>query len=159
MVKCRIGNYVYFDRESQSDGLLPLLECLRFAIDRGRSLDCYPTGIVLVSGGPTGGDPGWSIDWIEREDNALFPEDWHKFMAEHPGEMGCYEAWTYEPVSCLDPPYAYYLRSVVLHHIRDVLKNFRECHSDRSLEVDSVIKRFELPELVVEGSSLGSLRR
>jgi hypothetical protein len=41
MTKARIGNYVYFDAGKQSMQLLPLLECLRFAVDWGRPVDCY----------------------------------------------------------------------------------------------------------------------
>ncbi|RYF30454.1 MAG: hypothetical protein EOO23_05110 [Comamonadaceae bacterium] len=95
--------------------------------------------------GPGGGDPGWSIHWIPEADEALFPEDWRKCMAQLPAsEGGCYEAWTHQPISDLDPPCAYYAKEVVRHHIREVLDNFRARHPERAIEVDAAIKRFGL---------------
>ena len=55
-----------------------------------------------------------------------------------------YYAWTYQPVSELDPCDGYYPVDVVRHHVLEVLNNFRARHPERSAEVDAAIKRLEL---------------
>jgi len=147
MAKIRVGYCVYFDAATQSADLLPLLECLGYAIERNRPVDFFLKGIVAREGGPSGGDPGWAIDWVQTESDALFPEEWQRCMAQlAPSEDGCYEAWTDPSVSMLDPPYAYYPRQVVRHHVNEALGNFRIMHPERGAEVDEAIKRLKLPE-------------
>jgi hypothetical protein len=137
MAKVRIGNYVDFDAEKQSMDLLPLLECLRFAVDWGRPVDAFLKGILPPGeGGYCGGDPGWEIsssdddlkNWYDEKGNRLF------------------YAWTHQPVSGLDPCDGYYPVDVVRHHAREVLDNFRARHPDRAAEVDAAIKRLQLED-------------
>ena len=143
MPKIRIGNYVYFDADTQGTELLPLLECLSYAVERVRPLDRFLKSYLGEPGGSAGGDPGWAIDWIDREEDALFPEDWKRCMATMPeGDEGCFEAWTHQPISDLDPPYAYYPKRVVFHHILETLKNFRAMHPTWANEVDPLMEKF-----------------
>lgn len=142
MTKVWIGDYVSFDAETQDMVLLPLLECLRYAIRPDRPADFFLKSL-LGEDGPGGGDPGWSIHWIPKESEALFPDAWGLCMSGLPGEGGCYEAWTNQEISDLDPPCAYYSKLVVYRHVREVLENFRLGNPKREREVDSIIKRFE----------------
>lgn len=145
MAKVRIGHCVYFDAATQSTDLLPLLECLRYAIQPVLPLDRFLKSYLGEPGGAAGGDPGWSIHWIDREEDALFPEDWRRCMAIVPeGDGGCFEAWTHQPISELDPPYAYYPKSTVFHHIREVLGNFRAMHPKWVEEVDVLMEKFRI---------------
>ena len=150
MAKVWIGDYVSFDATTQSVELLPLLTCLRFAVDRSRPVDFFLNKILttnrddgLLAG--AGGDPGWGIYWVIEESDALFPEDWKRCMAQQPPDtLGCYEAWTHQPFSDLDPPCAYYAEDVVRLHVREVLGNFRAAHPERAREVDATIRHLGL---------------
>lgn len=145
MTRVRIGNCVYFDAEVQNRNLLPLLQCLRFAIDDGRAVSYFLKGILTDESGPVGGDPGWAIDWIPEAEEALYPDDWRKCMEQQPRTAtGCYEAWMDPLTSDLNPSCCYYPASVVRHHVHEVLGNFRALHPDRAAEVDAAIKRFHL---------------
>ncbi|WPB59206.1 hypothetical protein [Xylophilus sp. GOD-11R] len=140
MVKIFIGDYVSFDHEKQSNEILPLLECLIYAITPGRPLDYFLKNILANGFGPTGGDPGWSISWIEEPSDALYPDDWQNFMNSHAGASGCFEAWTYQKISMLDPCYAYYDRHTLISEVQAALENIKLRHPDRSHEVDKIIK-------------------
>lgn len=145
MAKVWIGDYVSFDAATQRADLLPLLTCLRFAVDRARSVDFFLKGILTDRGGPAGGDPGWSIHWITDAEDALFPVEWKRCMVllgTH--ALGCYEAWTHQPFSDLDPPCSYYAEDIVRLHAREVLGNFRNVHPERADEVDAAIRHLGL---------------
>lgn len=138
MTKIRIGNYAYFDAEIQGMDLLPLLECLRFAINDAHPLDFYLKGILPPGkGGYCGGDPGWEIS---GSDDDL--KNWYDDAGNR-----LYYAWTNQSVSELDPPDGYYPVDVVRHHVLEVLQNFRALNPGRSSEVDAAIKRFELANI------------
>lgn len=142
MTKLRIGHCVYFDSVRDSSDILPLLVCLSYAIERNHPVNFYLNSL-LGQEGPSGGDPGWSIHWIDRAEDALFPEDWKrcmKYVPEH--EAGCFEAWTEKNISNLDPYCAYYPKNVVFHHTLVALGNFKEAHPERTDEIDEVTKWF-----------------
>jgi hypothetical protein len=125
----------------------PLLYGLMFAMSPGWPVDNFLKTIFKADGslGGAGSDPGWSIDWIPEASEALFPEDWTRCMAQLPaGTLGCFEAWTYQPISDLEPPCAYYPEAVVRRHVRRVLDNFRAAHPERAAEVAAVIQRMRL---------------
>lgn len=58
MSKIRIGHGVYFDPSVQSKQLLPLLECLSYAIALNRPVDFFLKGILTGKDGPGVGRSG-----------------------------------------------------------------------------------------------------
>jgi hypothetical protein len=135
MTRVWIGDCVSFDAETQDRALLPLLECLRYAVLPNRPVDSFLKSILPPGeGGYCGGDPGWEIS---GSDNDL--KNWYDEAGNR-----LYYAWTHQPVSELDPCDGYYPVDVVRHHVLEVLNNFRARHPERSAEVDTAIKRLEL---------------
>lgn len=121
----RIGNYVSLDSSSDADYLLPLLECLRFAVVLNRKLDYFLEGI-FTGKGPCGGDPGWVIERVLNDDGSV------KYSASISEDF------------CDPPNYCEYSETVVKKHIRATIENFRKVHPERTHEVDAVVNRFSL---------------
>lgn len=145
MTKVRLGYCVYFDADRQDAGLLPLLECLSHAIGPRRPIDRFVRHYIGENGGVAGGDPGWSVDWISDANNALFPEAWKRCMNSVPeGDGGCFEAWTDQNISCLDPPYGYYPKSIVLRYTIEALEALSSLHVELKVEIDSLIEKFRM---------------
>ncbi len=123
--KTQIGNYVFQDSDDRAGALLPLLQCLRFAVALNRPLDYFLKGI-FTGEGTCGGDPGWVIEKIIADDTSA---KYYAFISE----------------DCCDPPNeGTYDEATVKKHVRATLENFRKAHPERTIEVDEVIARFGL---------------
>lgn len=120
----QIGNYVWRDPNDETNFLLPLLECLRFAVTLNRTLDYFLEG-VFTGKGPCGGDPGWVIERTAIDKLVKYQVHISEDFCDPPNE-GTYDEAT------------------VKKHVRATLENFRAAHPERSGEVDEVIIRFSL---------------
>jgi PAS domain-containing protein len=131
----RIGNYIWWDSEVESESLLPLLECLSYAIEINRPVDFFIRRI-LPADQPhyAGADPGWEVT-NAHPDGSL--------MRDAEGRV-LYRAWTIEDISGLDPAEGEYDEATVRLHIRRTLDNFRAAHPERAAEVDEVIAKYGL---------------
>jgi hypothetical protein len=124
----RIGTYVWWDSATESVELLPLLECLSYAIESNRPLDYFLRGIL---GGdataPSGGDPGWVLYQDHLE-----------------GGRVIYHAFTDPEMSGLDPNEGDYDEWTVKLHVRRALDNFVTAHPDQANEVRDVVLKYGL---------------
>lgn len=121
------GNYTWWDAETDSPDLLPLLYCIGNAVP-SRPLDRFLRGIFTDDENALGGgDPGWTWFRELRSDGTYE-----------------YHAWTYGDVSGLDPCEGVYDEATVKQHVHRTLVNFAAAHPDRKTEVEEVIARYKL---------------
>ena len=119
------GNYTWWDADTESEALLPLLYCIGNAIPHV-PLDYFLRGI-FTGIGPCGGDPGWGIEKKSAADGKVF-----------------YWAYCLPDISGLDPCEGEYDEATVKKHVRRTLENFRKAHPERAAEVNEVISKYQL---------------
>ena len=106
----------------------------------------YLDGILdNISEGVIGGDPGWSIELLEKRDDALEPEQWSECIKNYPSShFGCYEAYVSSDLSGLDNDVGYYSVEEVRYYFRMALDNIVKMEPDRSKEIAAIIQRYKL---------------
>jgi hypothetical protein len=123
---CHYSGYVSVDWKIDGEDVEPLLWCLSFAVVDHCALDHFLRGI-LTGDGPSGGDPGWSIDrWVGPEGAVV------------------YLANTDPDMSYLDPHEGVYDERTVFRVVRRALENLRTAHPKRSGEIDAVKAKYDL---------------
>ena len=129
----------------ESGRFLLLMECLRYALLPYRSLDKY-VKYLLGKDGPSGGDPGWWIVWVESEVDAVDPDAWRIFMDSSSFQTGCFEAWLNDEMGSSNHSYGYYSKEEVFACVREKLHRMESEWPERSAEARSLSYRFKYPQ-------------